>query len=183
MSLSSSSLSVTLRRATVGDAALLARWDRQPHVIACVTDDPQADTAFAGAVWEDEIAASTDDSFYLIAQVGDRPIGALQVIDPHSEPTHYWGEIAPNLRALDIWIGEPDALGQGFGTAMMTQAIDACFADPAVTAIVIDPLNSNTDAHRFYGRLGFRPVERLLFNSEDDCLVMRLDRADWEAAA
>ena len=174
---------MTLRRATADDAALLARWDRQPHVIACVTDDPDAETAFAGAVWEEEIATSSDDSFYLIAQVDGRPIGALQVIDPHAEPTHYWGAIEPNLRALDIWIGEPDALGQGFGTAMMTQAIDACFADPKVTAIVIDPLNSNTDAHRFYGRLGFRPVERRLFNGEDDCLVMRLDRADWEGRA
>lgn len=172
---------MTLRRATPADASLLARWDREPHVIACVTDDPDAEVAFAGAVWEEEIAASSDDSVYLIAEAEGRPIGAMQVIDPHTEPTHYWGEIEPNLRALDIWIGEPDALGRGYGTAMMTQAIDACFAAPEVTAIVIDPLNSNTDAHRFYARLGFRPVGRRLFNDEDDCLVMRLERADWEA--
>ena len=181
MSLSPSIPAVTLRRATLADAALLARWDREPHVIACATDDPDAEVAFAGAVWEEEIASSSDDSFYLIAGVEGRPIGAMQVIDPHTEPTHYWGEIEPNLRALDIWIGEADALGRGFGTAMMTLAIDACFDAPEVTAIVIDPLNSNVDAHRFYARLGFRPVERRLFNDEDDCLVMRLERADWEA--
>lgn len=180
MSLSPSP-AVLLRRATPADASLLARWDQQPHVIACATDDPDAEVAFAGAVWEEEIATSSDDSFYLIAEADGRPIGAMQVIDPHTEPTHYWGEIEPNLRALDIWIGEPDALNKGFGTAMMTQAIDACFADPAVTGVVIDPLNSNTEAHRFYQRLGFQPVGRRLFNDEDDCLVHRLERADWQA--
>lgn len=181
MSLSPSSRTVSLRRATAADAVLLARWDREPHVIACTTDDPDADVAFAGADWAEEIAASREDSFYLIAEVDGRPIGAMQAIDPHTELTRYWGEIEPNLRALDIWIGEADALGRGHGTAMMTQALDACFADPAVTAVIIDPLNSNADAHRFYRRLGFRPVERRLFNGEDDCLVHRLDRADWEA--
>lgn len=174
--------SVTLRRAVPEDADLLARWDREPHVIACATDDPGAETAFAGAVWAEEIASSSDLSFYLIAEAEGRPIGAMQVIDPHAEPTHYWGEIEPNLRALDIWIGEPDFLNKGYGTAMMVQAIESCFAAPDVTAIVIDPLNSNTDAHRFYRRLGFRPVGRRLFNGEDDCLVHRLERADWRGA-
>lgn len=174
---------IALRRATLEDAALLAAWDREPHVIACTTDDPHAEVAFAGADWRDEIETSSEDSFYLIAELERRPIGALQVIDPHTEPTHYWGEIESNLRAIDIWIGEADALGQGHGTEMMTQAIDACFAAAEVEAIVIDPLNSNADAHRFYQRLGFRPERRRLFNGEDDCLVHRLTRADWEARA
>lgn len=171
---------VTLRRAEPEDAELLARWDREPHVIACVTDDPEAEVAFEGAVWAEEIATSSEYSFYLIAEVNGRPIGAMQLIDPHLEPTHYWGEIEADLRALDIWIGEADALSKGYGTQMMTQALDMCFADPAVTAVVIDPLNSNPDAHRFYQRLGFVPIERHLFNGEDDCLVHRLERAVWE---
>ena len=169
---------VRLRPATVEDADLLARWDREPHVIACSTDDPDADIAFGGIEWREEIEAASAVSFHLIAEVDGRPIGVMQVIDPHREPTHYWGEIEPNLRALDIWIGPPDALGHGHGTRMMTLALDDCFADPKVTAIVIDPLASNTDAHRFYQRLGFEPEGRRLFD-EDDCLVHRLTRAKW----
>jgi aminoglycoside 6'-N-acetyltransferase len=56
---------------------------------------------------------------YWIAEIDGRPIGAMQLCDPHREPTHYWGEIEPNLRALDIWIGEPDARGKGYGEMMM----------------------------------------------------------------
>lgn len=175
-----------LRVATPADVPLLASWDRAEHVIVSVTDDPQAESAFAGIDWLEEIEASSELSFYLIAEVVReggvaRPIGAMQVTDPQREPSHYWGEIEPNLRALDIWIGEADALGQGWGTRMMRQVIGACFAQPEVVAIVIDPLSSNVDAHRFYQRLGFVPEGRRLFHDEDDCLVHRLTRAGWSA--
>ncbi|MEO0949098.1 MAG: GNAT family N-acetyltransferase, partial [Cyanobacteria bacterium J06641_5] len=57
-------------------------------------------------------------------------------------------------------------------------AIARCFADPAVTAILIDPLASNTRAHRFYERCGFRFIERRRFGS-DDCYIYRLNREDY----
>lgn len=171
--------SVRLRPATADDAATLAGWDREPHVIKCSTDDPGADIAFGGIPWPEELADQSDVSFYRVAEVEGHPIGVMQIIDPHLEPTHYWGEIEPNLRAIDIWIGPRDALGRGYGTQMMTLAIDACFSTPEVTAIVIDPLASNTDAHRFYRRLGFEAVGRRMFDA-DDCLVLRLERATWE---
>jgi aminoglycoside 6'-N-acetyltransferase len=176
----SSTAEVRLRPATPDDAGLLAGWDREPHVIACSTDDPNADIAFGGIEWREELSGQSPVSFHLIAELDGRPIGAMQVIDPHLEPTHYWGEIEPNLRAIDIWIGPKDALNRGYGTRMMTLAIDDCFAAPEVTAIVIDPLATNTDAHRFYQRLGFEPVGRRMFDT-DDCLVHRLERATWEA--
>jgi aminoglycoside 6'-N-acetyltransferase len=171
---------VTLRRATLADVPLLERWDTQPHVISATTDDPDADVAFEDAEWAQEIAGQSDATFFLVAEVDGRPIGAMQDIDPHLEPTHYWGDVEPTLRALDIWIGEPDCLGRGYGSEMMRLAIDACFARPKVTAIVIDPLNSNARAHRFYQRLGFTVVGRRMFGP-DDCLVHRLERTTWEA--
>ena len=51
-----------------------------------------------------------------------------------------------------------------------------------MTAILIDPLVSNTRSHRFYQRLGFAPIERRSFG-QDDCLVHRLDRAVWMSRA
>lgn len=169
---------IALRYATPADAALLERWAGQPHVIAATTDDPAADKAFAGAYWPDEIASQDEHNRYLIAELDGRPFGAMQMIDPHLEVTGYWGEIEPNLRALDIWIGEADCLGKGYGETMMRLALQRCFADPVVTAVVIDPLATNTRAHRFYRRLGFRPVGRRLFG-DDDCLVHELTRAAW----
>jgi aminoglycoside 6'-N-acetyltransferase len=63
---------------------------------------------------------------------------------------------------------------------MMRLALDLCFADARVTAVIIDPLASNVRAHRFYARLGFTPVERRRFG-DDDCLVHELTREGYLA--
>jgi aminoglycoside 6'-N-acetyltransferase len=170
--------SIVLRYATLADVALLEHWNRQPQVISATTDDQTVEVAFEGVSMADELASQDDYNQYLIAEFDGRPIGAMQMIDPHKESSHYWGEIARNLRALDIWIGEPDCLGKGYGETMMRLAFQLCFADSAVTAIVIDPLASNVRAHKFYRRLGFKPVGRRKFG-DDDCLVHELKREDW----
>jgi aminoglycoside 6'-N-acetyltransferase len=61
----------------------------------------------------------------------------------------------------------------------MRLAIARCFAPPEVTAILIDPLASNTRARHFYERLGFVAVGPRRFGT-DDCVVYRLERDDWE---
>lgn len=159
---------------------VLERWDADPDVVAATTDDDEADRAFGGLDWRDELGQDSDVSYHLVADVDGRPVGAMQICDPHLEPTHYWGTIAPNLRAVDIWIGAEADRNRGYGREMMRQAHERCFADSTVTAIVIDPLASNTRAIAFYQRLGYVSVERRTFG-DDDCLVMRLTRDAWTA--
>jgi aminoglycoside 6'-N-acetyltransferase len=159
-----------LRPASVADAPLLRRWDDEPHVIA---SDPNDEWA-----WETELGKEHAWREQLVAEVDGRPIGFVQIIDPALEETRYWGEVPGGLRAIDIWIGEADALGKGYGTAIMHLALDRCFKDPSVGAVIIDPLTSNTRAIRFYERLGFRFVERRHFG-DDDCSVYRLERTDY----
>jgi aminoglycoside 6'-N-acetyltransferase len=38
---------------------------------------------------------------------------------------------------------------------MMELALERCFADERVNAVLIDPMASNTRARRFYEKLGF----------------------------
>ncbi len=170
-----------LRPATPDDIPTLERWDTEPHVIMATTDDINAPKAFGDMYWPDEFALIAPDYQYFIAEEDGRPVGAMQMIDPHTESTHYWGEIEPGLRALDIWIGEEADLGRGIGSEMMRLAFDLCFADPDVIAIIIDPLDSNQRAHVFYQRLGFVPEGIRAFGdeAEDVCLVHRLTRETW----
>lgn len=162
---------VTLREATIADAALLRHWDEQPHVIE---SDPNDDWE-----WETELLKNPLWREQLVAEVNGVSIGFVQIIDPAEEESHYWGDVPGDLRAIDIWIGEADYLEQGYGSTMMRLAIERCFAIAGVSAIIIDPLASNVRAHRFYQRLGFRPVERRMFG-DDDTLVHRLERADYK---
>lgn len=166
-------MAITLRSATAADLELLQHWDQQPHVIAAAAPNGNWN-------WEVELNYFPEWRELLIAEIEGRAIGFVQIIDPAQEESHYWGEVAANLRAIDIWIGAETDLGQGYGTTMMQLALARCFADPAVTAVLIDPLASNTRAHRFYERLGFKFVEPRRFD-DDDCFVYRLNRLDWQA--
>jgi aminoglycoside 6'-N-acetyltransferase len=161
---------LSLRHATIDDLAMLRHWDEQPHVAGA---DPNDDWN-----WELELGQSPDWREQLIAEMDGRPIGFIQILDPALEESGYWGDAPPDLRAIDIWIGEASDLGKGYGTEMMRLAIDRCFENPNISAVLIDPLAINVRAHRFYERLGFQFVERRHFG-DDDCFVYRLERSAY----
>lgn len=167
----SKTLHIHLRPAGLADLPLLQAWDRAPHIIAAKGDEDWG--------WATELTRRPPWREQLIAQWQGRDIGFVQIIDPQREDEHYWGDCGAGLKAIDIWIGEADALGQGLGTAIMCAAIKCCFADPSTEAILIDPLAGNTRARRFYERLGFVHLQDRQFG-EDACAVYRLERKDWE---
>jgi aminoglycoside 6'-N-acetyltransferase len=162
---------IQLRPAVITDIAILEHWDKQQHNIDA---DPNDDWN-----WEKELLREPVWRDQLIAELDGRPIGFVQIIDPFEEDSHYWGEIEKNLRAIDIWLGEVEDLGKGYGSVIMTKAIERCLAVKEVSAVMIDPLVTNAKAHRFYERLGFRFVERRFFGA-DDCFVYQLKRENWD---
>ena len=161
---------IKLRPASITDLPVLLYWDQQQHVIDC---DPDSEWN-----WEEELKSEFLWREQLIAELDDNPIGFIQIIDPHAEESHYWGDIAENLRAIDIWIGEKENLRKGYGTMMMRMAVKRCFENKKVKAVLVDPLETNIEAHSFYKRLGFVFVERRIFGN-DKCVVYRLDREHW----
>ncbi len=158
---------IIFRHASMKDLQLLKHWDKQPHVIE---SDPNDDWN-----WESELLYSPDWREMLIAEIDGRPLGFVQIIDPALEISRYWGDIEAGYRAIDIWIGDANDLGKGYGTVMMNLAIERCFSNPDVHTILIDPLASNTNAHRFYEKLGFRFFEERTFGN-DHCHVYQLNR-------
>jgi aminoglycoside 6'-N-acetyltransferase len=60
----------------------------------------------------------------------------------------------------------------------MILAIDHCFKNADVNAILVDPLKSNVRAIRFYKKMAFQFVEVKRFEGRD-CMVHRLAREDW----
>lgn len=156
---------ITFRPANPKDISLLQYWDTKQHVIDCDPDDD----------WNWEVELNNNPSWreQFIAEIKGEPIGFIQIIDAHEEETHYWGEVEPHTRAIDIWIGEESNLNKGYGTIMMNMAIDRCFADPLTPRILIDPLKTNTKAQRFYERLGFTFLEERKFD-DVDCIVYEM---------
>ena len=161
-----------LRQATLDDLEMLQYWNTKPHVSTAFGEDELFE-------WDKELERNVDWQEILIAELDNRPIGVIQIIDPSLEESHYWGEIEANLRAIDIWIGEEFDLGKGYGTEMMQLALSRCFSDSKVKAILVDPIVSNKQACHFYEQLGFKCIERRRFVN-DDCFVYRLERSTWD---
>ena len=155
------------RLAKIEDLELLTYWDTKQHVIDCDPDDDWS--------WEIELCRNPEWREQLIAELNGKPIGVIQIIDPFKEETHYWGGVEHNKRAIDIWIGEEENLNKGYGSTMMRLATKRCFANPEVSGILIDPLKSNSSAHRFYERLGFEFLEQKKF-ADTECYIYELKR-------
>ena len=111
-----------LRPVKSSDIPLLQYWDSQPHVIEASGDDMPWD-------WGQELATDPDWRDLVIAEVAEKPIGVMQIIDPAEEETHYWGDVAAWLRAIDIWIGEKAFVCRGFGAQVMGLALQMCFRE------------------------------------------------------
>jgi len=99
----------------------------------------------------------------------------VQIIDPQEEETHYWGNIGPNKKAIDIWIGEEQQLNKGYGTQIMNLVIDRCFQETTTVQVLVDPLKSNIKAQRFYNRLGFTFLEEKVLDGQT-CSILHLER-------
>jgi aminoglycoside 6'-N-acetyltransferase len=119
-------MGLTLRSANITDLRILRDWDTKDHVNA---SDPNDDWN-----WEVELTRQHDWREQLIAELDGVPIGFIQIIDPEREESKYWGDVSPNLRAVDIWIGEKENLGKGYGKIMMQLALKRCFSDDRVLA-------------------------------------------------
>lgn len=162
-------MDVILRNATIEDLSVLNEWDNDEDVGYSGGDDDSYE-------WEYELPRQVSWREILIAEIESRPIGAVVLIDARREESHYWGDaVEDGAWAIDIWIGAAKHRSLGYGAQMMAIAIERCFNDHAATKVLIDPLQSNHGAIRFYKQLGFTEVGPRRFGN-DDCLVLALSR-------
>ena len=60
-----------------------------------------------------------------IVSYGDDPIGYQQSYDPHAEADHRLRDQPIGTRGIDQFIGEPDIIGRGHGSAFIRVFVDA----------------------------------------------------------
>jgi aminoglycoside 6'-N-acetyltransferase len=164
---------ITHRLANSDDAKLLREWDKRPHLQ--LSSNPESDWEY-----EKQLELNPDWRDWWMAELNGKPFGFMQIMICGADPEDYWewGPAPRTAKAIDIWIGEENLLGQGLGTHMMAFAVKNCFSDPLIETILIDPLNSNTRAHKFYEKCGFSFLEYRTFGT-DHCKIYKMKRADW----
>jgi aminoglycoside 6'-N-acetyltransferase len=121
------------------------------------------------------IAAHIDDATIdvFIVHHDDEPIGYIQSWDPHAEADHPCRDQPIGTRGIDQFIGEPELIGRGHGSAFIRGFVERLFAAGA-PRVVTDPNPSNARAIRAYTKAGFRPIDHRVTIS-GAALLMRCD--------
>lgn len=160
--------SVTFRRARTSDVGLLRRWSHADHVRDVIGDAYDWD-------WPTEVESGWQEVWIASIREGKvrLDIGVVIVLNTEADPSHYWGDVEPGTYAIDLWIGESNALHRGFGAAMMRYGIDRAFQVHGANVILLDPIATNTAAIGFYRHMGFQDVGPRRFGT-DQCLVLQL---------
>src|SRR5215470_1738669 len=94
------------------DLPLLRRWLERSHVREWWGDPAQGLKRI-----EEHIDDPTIEVF--IVSHGDTPIGYIQSWDPHAGTDHPCRDQPPGTRGIDQFIGEPDYIGRGHGSAFV----------------------------------------------------------------
>jgi aminoglycoside 6'-N-acetyltransferase len=152
-----------IRPMTAADLPMVRRWLASPPVVEWWGDP---DEQF-GLV-SDDLDEPAMDQF--VVAMHDRPFGYLQCYDPAAWPLQPFGGQPPGTRGIDQFIGEPNMIGRGHGSAFIRQFTDGLLS-AGTPRILTDPDPANSRAVRAYEKAGFRS-ERMVETPDGPALLM-----------
>lgn len=132
------------RKATVDDLALLTAWRSAPHVREWWGDDAPFD---ADKLTDPRVAR-------WIVSTGGRPFAFMQDYTVHGWESHHFANLPKGSRGIDQYIGDPEMVGIGHGSALIGCRMQVLFAEGA-PVIATDPHPDNARAIAVYKKLGF----------------------------
>ena len=136
------------RRLRPSDEALVSRWRHQPEVQRW-WGEPSG---------ESELEKIDDPRIEpWIVELDGRPFAFAQDYDVHGWENHPFAHLPPGARGIDQYIGEPDLLGQGHGSAFIRQHADMLLAQGA-PAVGTDPHPDNLRSIRACRKAGFKAI-------------------------
>jgi aminoglycoside 6'-N-acetyltransferase len=150
------------RPLTPADLPLVGRWLAVPHVAEWWPDIDRQLADIRGLLDEADI-----DRFLVYAS--ERPIAYLQCYDV-PVGGHPFLDHPAGSRGIDQFIGEPDMVGRGHGSAFIHSFVDDIFA-AGVPRVMTDPDPANTRAIRAYEKAGFN-ADRLVDTPHGRTLLM-----------
>ena len=144
------------------DLPLIRRWLSQPHVREWWGDPDKQFNLVSG-----DLGHPAMDQF--IVADSNRPFAYIQSYDPEAWEQPF-GPQPAGTRGIDQFIGEPDMVDRGHGSAFIREFIDNLVAAGA-PRVLTDPDPANTRAVRAYEKAGFSR-DRLVDTPDGIALLM-----------
>lgn len=134
------------RRMTAADLTQIQDWLAQPHVREWWGDPDEQYALVSGDL--DETAMDR----YIVG-FDDGPFGYLQCYELTAWNTGF-GPQPQGTRGIDLFIGKPDMIGLGHGSALVRAFVDDLLRDGS-PRVITDPNPANFRAIRAYEKAGF----------------------------
>jgi aminoglycoside 6'-N-acetyltransferase len=158
-------LAIRPLRNNADDLALLTRWRAEPHVHQWWDpDDPAPSFEEVAASYGSRTHPSSPTTACII-ELGGRPIGYLQFYRWASYAEEAWEmgvDADDDTFGLDLFIGEPDLIGQGHGSRIVAMVSGYLERERGATRISLTTEVTNERAQRAYAKAGFRKVREVL---------------------
>ena len=155
--------SYQFRPMSAADLPMVRRWLNLPHVAEWWGDPAEQFDIVSGDLTEPAM-----DQFIVAA--GAHPFAYLQCYDPSVWPEGGLGIHPAGTRGVDQFIGEPDMIDRGHGSAFIRVFIDDLLVNGA-PRVVTDPDPDNGRAVRAYEKAGFLK-DRLVDTPDGPALLM-----------
>lgn len=130
----------------MSDLALLRMWQSHPHVQEWWNNNEPFDEAKL---------RDTRVSRWIVSNA-ERPFAFMQDYTVHGWKDHHFAHLPEGARGIDQYIGDPEMIGLGHGSAFMAIRMHALFKQGA-PVIATDPHPDNARAIAVYKKLGFEP--------------------------
>ena len=153
------------RPMTAAHLPLVLRWLQQPQVMEWWGDTREQFELVSG-----DLEVDTMDQF--IVTIADHPFGYIQCYDL-TDWNSGFGTHPAGTRGIDQFIGEPDMIDRGHGSAFIRAFADSKL-DSGTPRMVTDPDPANARAIRAYEKAGFAKV-RLVDTPDGTALLMVRD--------
>ena len=151
------------RPAAHDDLPMLRRWRESPEARRW-----WGDPDFEFALIEEDLGNPL--MRMRIVSLDGRPFAYVQDHDIGAWPQDHLARLPAGTRALDTFIGEPDLVGLGHGSAFLRLVARQLVAEGA-PCVVVDPDPDNRRARRAYAKAGFG-AERLVQTPDGMAVLM-----------
>jgi aminoglycoside 6'-N-acetyltransferase len=158
----------SFRPATRDDLPMLRSWLATPDVVRW-----WGDPAEQYAILEEDLRNPL--MVMRIVAFDGRPFAYVQDYGVHTWPQPHFAHLPAGARGIDAFIGVPEMIGQGHGSAFLRERAMQLIAEGA-SVVAIDPDAANLRARRAYAKAGFAG-ERVIATADGPVVVMLLHGA------
>jgi aminoglycoside 6'-N-acetyltransferase len=146
------------------DLSLLGVWLRTPEVVRWWGKPEEQ-----AALLEEDLGEPA--MVMQIVSFDGRPFAYAQHYAVHTWPQAHFAGLPLGSRAIDAFIGDPDMIGKGHGSAFL-RLLAMQLRHAGAPVVAIDPDLQNRRARRAYEKVGFRGDREVMTSSGPAMLMM-----------